>query len=129
MNVIGTVLRFRLTYNPYGIFSLSFGPKYLYFIFSSIGLIVLTYVGLTMKEKINLIVFALIIAGALGNLVDRIRLNYVIDFIDMGINNHRWFTYNIADAFITLGAVYLIIRELFIRKIPEPQNIKVSTKE
>lgn len=129
VNVIGTLLRFKLTYNPYGIFSLSFGPKYLYYIFSSIGLVVLTYVGLTMKDRTSMIVFGLIIAGAIGNLIDRIRLNYVIDFIDMGVGNLRWFTYNPADAFITVGAVYLIVRELFRKKVPVNQQTTTQTQE
>jgi signal peptidase II len=55
----------------------------------------------------------LIVGGAIGNLADRIRLKYVIDFIDMGIGNLRWFTYNLADAFVVVSAVLLIINELF----------------
>jgi len=116
VNVIGTLIRFKLTYNPYGVFSLSFGPAWLYYVLTIIGIIVLTYVGLTVKDKIGVIVFGFIIGGALGNFVDRVRLHHVIDFIDMGIGNLRWFTYNPADAFITIGAVYLIIRELFSKK-------------
>lgn len=116
VNVIGTLVRFRLTYNPYGVFSISFGPPFLYYILTAVGIIVLTYVGLTMKDRIGVIVFGFIIGGAIGNFIDRIRLHYVIDFIDMGIGTMRWFTYNPADAFITVGAVYLIVRELFGRK-------------
>lgn len=116
VNIIGTLIRFKLTYNPYGVFSLSFGPSWLYYVLTVIGIIVLTYVGLTARDRIGVIVFGFIIGGALGNFIDRIRLHHVIDFIDMGIGNLRWFTYNPADAFITIGAFYLIVRELFIQK-------------
>ncbi len=114
-NVIGTFLRFKLTYNPYGVFSISFGPNILYYIFSIIGIIILAYVGLTLKDKTSVIVFGIIIGGALGNVFDRIRLDYVVDFIDMGIGNLRWFTYNLADAFITVGALFLLARELLFK--------------
>ncbi|OGC42257.1 signal peptidase II [candidate division WOR-3 bacterium RBG_13_43_14] len=116
VNIVGSLLRFKLTYNPYGVFSLSFGPPVLYFILQIIGIIVLGYVALTIKDKLGVIIFGIIIGGALGNLFDRFRVNYVIDFIDMGIGNVRWFVYNLADAFITVGAVFLLIREFFVKK-------------
>lgn len=115
-NVIGSFLRFKLTYNPYGVFSISFGPNILYYIFSIIGIFILTYVGLSLKDRTGVIVFSIIIGGALGNIFDRVRLDYVIDFIDMGIGNLRWFTYNFADACITVGAIFLLSRELFCKK-------------
>ncbi|UCG91087.1 MAG: signal peptidase II [candidate division WOR-3 bacterium] len=114
--IIGSLLRFKLTYNPYGVFSIPFGPSVLYYIFSVIGVIVLLYVSLSLHDRVGIIVFGFIIGGAIGNVVDRIRLNYVIDFIDMGIGNVRWFTYNLADAFITVGALFLLTRELIYKK-------------
>ncbi len=116
MNVIGTLLRFKLTYNPFGVFSISFGPNILYYILSLIGVIFLIYVGLTLNDRTSVVVFGLIIGGALGNMFDRLRLDYVIDFIDMGLGTMRWFTYNFADAFITVGALFLLVRELFFKK-------------
>ncbi len=115
-NVIGSFLRLKLTYNPYGVFSISFGPNILYYIFSSIGILILTYIGLSLKDKTSVIVFGIIIGGAMGNIFDRIRLDYVIDFVDMGIGNLRWFTYNLADAFITAGALFLLVREVLFKK-------------
>ena len=116
MNVIGTLLRFKLTYNPFGVFSISFGPNILYYVLSIIGVVFLTIVGLSLKDRTSVVVFGIIIGGALGNIFDRVRLDYVIDFIDMGFGNLRWFTYNLADAFITVGAIFLLVRELFFRK-------------
>jgi signal peptidase II len=116
IEVIGSLLRFKLTYNPYGVFGLAFGPDILYYILSLAGIIVLIYVGFTLQDKTGVVVFGFIVGGAIGNVVDRLRLNYVIDFIDMGIGNMRWFTYNFADAFITVGALFLLVRELFSRK-------------
>ena len=55
------------------------------------------------KEKLFLFSLAMILAGALGNLIDRLRLSAVIDFIDFKV----WPVFNIADSFITIGAVIL----------------------
>jgi signal peptidase II len=128
MNVVGTLLRFKLTYNPFGVFSISFGPNILYYILSIVGVIFLVYVGLTLKDRTSVVVFGLIIGGALGNMFDRLRLDYVIDFIDMGFGNLRWFTYNCADAFITVGALFLLVRELFFKKKPSPTPQTTSHK-
>jgi len=114
--IVGSILRLKLTFNPYGVFGISFGPSELNHVFSLIGIIVLLYVAFTLKDRISLIVFGLLIGGALGNALDRVRFGYVIDFIDMGIGDLRWFTYNLADAFLTVGAIFLLAREIFFKK-------------
>ena len=55
---------------------------------------------------------ALIIGGALGNLFDRIHYNAVPDFIDLHVKNYHWFIFNVADIFITLGIIGLLIVEI-----------------
>jgi signal peptidase II len=117
--IIGSVLRLKLTFNPFGVFGISVGSNELYYVLSVVGLIVLCYIALTIKDRIGVVVFGLLVGGALGNLLDRIRFGYVIDFIDMGISNMRWFTYNLADAFITVGAIFLLAREFFRKKTTE----------
>jgi len=114
--VIGSFLRFRLAFNPYGVFSISFGPEILYYILSILAIIILCYIGITVKDRVTTVVFGFIIGGAVGNIIDRLRLNYVVDFIDMGIGNLRWFTYNLADAFITVGVILLLVREVVYKK-------------
>ena len=64
-------------------------------------------------EKYSLL---MILGGALGNVFDRIFTNAVPDFIDFHIGNFHWFIFNIADIFITLGVVFMIILELFKNK-------------
>ena len=54
---------------------------------------------------------AIIIGGSLGNLFDRIYYYAVPDFIDLHIGNYHWFIFNVADIFITVGIIGLIIRE------------------
>ena len=57
--------------------------------------------------------FAIIIGGSLGNLFDRIYYYAVPDFIDIHIGNFHWFIFNVADIFITVGIIGLMVLELF----------------
>lgn len=71
------------------------------------------------KESLGkLLKFALflILGGSAGNLIDRIRLGYVVDFLDFGIGNLRWPAFNIADSCITIGAVLISLKILMKQK-------------
>ena len=59
---------------------------------------------------------ALLLAGILGNLTDRVRLGYVVDFIVLHAGNYHWPTFNVADASITLGAILLALDLIFGRR-------------
>ena len=65
--------------------------------------------------KYEKIIFSIIIGGALGNFYDRIFLNAVPDFIDLHYKNFHWFTFNVADIYITLGIITLLMRDFFIK--------------
>ena len=62
------------------------------------------------------ILYSLILGGAAGNLYDRLIYFAVPDFIDFHIGDFHWFTFNIADIFITLGIILIIISDLVIKK-------------
>jgi signal peptidase II len=53
--------------------------------------------------------FALILGGAVGNLLDRVRLRYVVDFLDFGISGHHWPAFNVADSAICIGVGLLFL--------------------
>ena len=81
-----------------------------------IGLVLIFLVYLIVKSKfIDRIFFSLLLGGALGNFYDRIEYSAVPDFIDIHYKNIHWFTFNIADIFITLSVIMLIIKDLFSR--------------
>ena len=67
-----------------------------------IVILVLIYVFMN-SEKIDKLIFSIIIGGAIGNVSDRIMYKAVPDFIDLHYFNFHWFTFNVADIFITLG--------------------------
>lgn len=65
--------------------------------------------------------YALILGGAIGNLIDRFRLDFVVDFFDFYIGKHHFATFNIADSAITIAAG-LIILDFFLNKKKEDQE-------
>ena len=92
---------------------LSFSETYLYNILSLIILIIIfILIVMSLKsdgfKKYSLL---LIVGGALGNLHDRIFFNAVPDFIDFHVGNFHWFVFNIADIFISLGVIFMILFE------------------
>jgi signal peptidase II len=64
---------------------------------------------------VTTLALGLLLGGAIGNLLDRLRYSYVVDFVDMGIGSWRFYTYNVADACITTAIVLLIGMAVFPR--------------
>lgn len=64
------------------------------------------------------VAIALIIGGALGNLIDRLTLGYVVDFLDFHAAGYHWPAFNIADSAITLGVVFMLLVELLPNRAP-----------
>ena len=62
------------------------------------------------SDKFDKISFSIIIGGALGNFYDRLIFNAVPDFIDLHYGNFHWFTFNIADIFITIGVIIYLLK-------------------
>ena len=76
-----------------------------------------------LKSKgIYVYLLATIIGGSLGNLFDRIYYYAVPDFIDLHLGNYHWFIFNVADIFITVGIIGLILVEL-LKKEKVPKNV------
>jgi len=62
---------------------------------------------------------SLILGGALGNLVDRVRLGYVIDFLDFFLKGYHWPAFNVADSAVTVGTFWLLFNIIQGKKIIE----------
>ena len=81
-----------------------------------VGIIVIALIYISLKsDKFDKTSFSLIIGGALGNFYDRIFFNAVPDFIDIHYGNFHWFTFNIADIFITIGVICFITKGFFVK--------------
>ena len=74
----------------------------------------LIYIGLK-SETSEKIIFSVIIGGAIGNFYDRIVFKGVPDFIDLHYGNFHWFTFNVADIFITVGILIYILKGFFTK--------------
>ena len=124
--IVGDFVRFTLAYNKDAAMGLSLGG-YSRIGFTITAIIVLAVLGFLYyrspdDSKASVFALALITAGALGNLTDRLMsAKGVVDFIDVGIGSSRFYTFNVADAAVSCGAVILALLSL---RSPEQQEIR-----
>lgn len=110
--VWGNVVRLTLAYNPGAAFSMSLG-EHSRWLFTAITIGVLVILWRTFRrtapaDRLQLLALSLIAGGALGNLLDRLRSSHgVVDFIDIGWRGVRFWTFNVADSGVSVGAVLL----------------------
>ena len=108
-------LNIRLIWNEGIAFGLlSFNEKIFYNLLTFIILIIILIIFFMVLKSYGLKKYSLlmILGGALGNVYDRIFYGAVPDFIDFHIGNFHWFIFNVADIFITLGVIFMIIIEI-----------------
>ena len=74
----------------------------------------LIYISL-LSKKIDKLIYCIIIGGAVGNFYDRIIYKSVPDFIDIHYGNVHWFTFNVADIFITIGIILFMFKSFFYK--------------
>ena len=122
--IVGDVVRLTLTYNPGAAFSMSLG-EYSRWGFTALALIVLgalwrTYQATESTDRWQGAALGLVAGGAMGNLVDRLRHEAgVVDFIDLGIGDIRFWTFNVADMGVTIGALMWAV--ILLRR-PDPST-------
>ena len=107
--ILGDVLRLTLTENTGAAFGLFPGARLSFIAISILAAVGLVYANHVMRRRdpLRRAALALILGGNLGNLVDRVRVGRVTDFIDMGIGTARWPVYNLADVAVVVGALGL----------------------
>ena len=115
---VNDFLNFDLIWNTgIGFGLLSFNSTFFYNLISGIiatVIIFLIILGIN-SDKFDKISFSIIIGGALGNFYDRIYFKAVPDFIDFHYENIHWFTFNLADIFITTGIIAFIIKGFLLK--------------
>jgi signal peptidase II len=120
------------TYNTGATFGLfkDLRPVFILIALVIVGVLILYARRLRSDQWLTCVALGLMLGGAIGNLIDRIRLGHVIDFIDVGVATKRWYTSNLADVSLVLGVILLgvamLIEEIRHKPTPKPDNAAPS---
>ena len=111
--ILGDFLRIVFSQNSGALFGL-FKDNAAMFGLVSLGVIglIVAYHRRAGGCRFMTVTLGLLLGGAIGNMLDRLRFGYVVDFVDGGIGTVRWYTFNVADAAISLAIVLLIVAAL-----------------
>lgn len=126
--VLGNVLHFTYIQNPGMAFGLDFGNKIFLTAFAAIAsAVIFVYLYRVRRAPFtHRLAFALILGGALGNLIDRLAYGEVIDFIEIRFGDMRWpFVFNLADVGLTSGMSILIWRLVFVHAEKESAPLEI----
>ena len=126
MPIVGDYLRLVHSQNNGALFGLFRESAVLFGLASIvvIGLIVL-YHARSGRSRYMSVALGLLLGGAIGNLIDRLRLGYVVDFVDLGIGGFRWYTFNVADSAIS-GAIVLLLLSALLTGRGEPATERAA---
>jgi signal peptidase II len=121
--VVGDTIRLVHSQNAGGLFGFLQGQAVVFGLISMIviGLIVVYHARAGGGRYLS-ITLGLLLGGALGNLVDRIRLGYVVDFVDAGLGDLRWYTFNVADAGISFSLLLLLAASIWPQVTRRPAS-------
>ena len=127
--VIGGLFNIVHVRNPGAAFGFLAGTpplfRYVFFIAVTVAAILLIFHYLRVsriQESSLILALALILAGAVGNLIDRVRFGEVVDFLDVYVGSHHWPAFNVADSAISVGAAILVLALLRKRTDPTEGN-------
>ena len=114
VDVVGDYIRLTYIHNPGAAFGIHLGEysRVIFLVLSLVALLALVgmYWTTPARDRVRLASIALICAGAIGNLIDRIRSEAgVVDFLDVGYGDLRWPVFNVADIAVTTGAIFLAL--------------------
>ncbi len=122
--LLGNFVRYTYIENTGMAFGIHIGSRFFFTIFSILAsLVILVYLFRARNDQPMVrISLALILGGAIGNLIDRIFSGAVVDFIDVGFGSLRWYVFNVADAAVSIGMILLITAILLKKEEPEALN-------
>lgn len=139
IQIIGDYLRFNLVFNKGAAFSsrpqdiAPFLPPWLFFLLLTIiagGALVWFYKSIDKRDWLSRLGLAMVFGGAIGNFIDRMRMQQVVDFIDCDLPDFimtRFPTFNVADSFVTVGVAFLILSPFVLKEIHK--QIKSEEKQ
>jgi signal peptidase II len=115
VQVVGDWARVNYIHNAGGLFGVfqSAAPVFAVVSLVVIAVIVSLEFRWGWRSWLVTVALGLLLGGAIGNLIDRVRLGYVVDFADIGIGTWRWYIFNIADSAISISIGLLLLVSLF----------------
>jgi signal peptidase II len=116
--IIDGYLNITLVKNAGAAFGMFQGGRVFFIAASIVAAVLITYLGLKLprEDRARRLFLGLILGGAIGNLIDRVRFGEVVDFLQIGIRGHYWPVFNVADIGVTVGAAMLILFALLPRR-------------
>ncbi len=125
-DVLGSFLRITLRYNYGAAFSLGWGGPVFLSVFTAAACFFLVRYMMKIGDRKQVLCLGVILGGAVGNLVDRIAMGKVTDFIDIGLTGWRWPTFNVADIAICIGgiAVFFLLKGAKRLEVPTKETEK-----
>ncbi len=122
VDVVGDLVRLIFSRNNGALFGL-FGSSATLFAIGSLAVLglIVWYHARAPRSLLLSIALGLLLGGALGNLIDRLRLGYVVDFVDIGLGTLRFFTFNVGDSAISTAILLLLF--LAVRPAPKPVGV------
>jgi signal peptidase II len=123
IEVLGNALRFTYIENPGMAFGIRVGSEGFFIVFAALASAAIFVYLMRMRHDrfYSRLALALILGGAIGNLIDRILRGQVVDFIDVGIGRTRWPVFNVADMAVSIGMVLLIV-QILLERDPETKG-------
>jgi signal peptidase II len=89
----------------------------------ALGMLLVFFIQTPPSDQMGLVALSLLLGGAIGNMIDRVRLGEVIDFLDFYLGGYHWYTFNVADSAITVGVSLLMLNAFLARKTaPSPTD-------
>ena len=122
--VLGSFFKLTYIHNPGAVFGLKLGNPYVHLALACVALIVVGGLlwRLPSDDRAAAIGLTLVLGGAVGNIIDRVRFGVVIDFLDFGFGDTRWWVFNLADTWVSIGTILLLFAFGITSKDREAKN-------
>ncbi len=118
-----------LVKNAGAAFGMFQGGRAFFIAASVLAAILIAYLGMRLprEDRARRVWLGLILGGALGNLIDRVRFGEVVDFLQIGFRGHYWPVFNVADIGVTVGATMLILYALLPKRAGRSMVVDAAT--
>ena len=118
--ILGDFVRLTFVLNPNAVLGIPIPSVALYYAFALLAIGFLVFLSLRESHRSYRLLYGLILGGAVGNLLDRLRIGAVVDFVDVGIGRVRWPVFNLADSAISVALLLLLWFSLRHQEAPHP---------